>query len=67
MSNLTHIFSEGQRVNCKLEDGRFEESVIKEVHEDHLIIDVPCVSDHCWYEEGFNLDKVFPIYNDVRW
>lgn len=65
MSNLKHLFHVGQKVNCKLEHGEFEESTIKEVYSDHLIIDVPSVSDHCWYEEGFNLDKVFPIYKFI--
>ena len=33
----------------------YSEGVVKEVHADHLIIDVPNVSDHMWLED-FNAD-----------
>ena len=62
MSNLTHIFYRGQKVICRTELGMIE-SIIKEVYEDHIIVDVPTISDHMWYEEGFNLSDVFPAYN----
>lgn len=62
MQNLTHIYQVGQKVRCRM-DGKFFKGTIKEVHEDHLIIDIPDVSDHCWFEPGFNLCDVFPEYN----
>lgn len=65
MVNLTHIFHVDQKVYCRLDNGDFEESIVKEVYEDHLIIDVPSISDHCWYEEGFNLGRVYPIDNFI--
>lgn len=62
MANLTHLFKIGQkvRVNC---DGKFFNGTVKETHEDHIIVDVPEISNHMYYEEGFNLDTVYPEYN----
>ena len=62
MANLTHLFQENQTVYCITELGLIR-STVKEVYEDHLIIDVPHISDHMWYEEGFNLKDVYPEYN----
>lgn len=28
-----------------------------------VLIDVPSISDHMWYEQDFNLDEVYPLYN----
>ena len=44
-------------------DGVIQKGTVKEVAEDHLIVDMPTVSDHCYFEEGFNLDCVYPDYN----
>ncbi len=62
MSNLQHIFTEGQKVRCNM-DGVMQKGTVKEVTEEHIIVDVPTVSDHCYFEEGFNLDCVYPDYN----
>lgn len=66
MSDLTHIFSIGQKVKCAFYD-EFEVIMyngrVKEVYEDHIIVDVPKVSDHCWFEKDFNIDSVYPDYN----
>ena len=62
MADLTHLFSIGQKVRCKL-DGKFYDGTITEMHKDHIIVDVPNISDHCWFEEGFNMDCVYPEYN----
>lgn len=62
MANLTHLFKVNQQVKCDF-DGTFHNGTIKEVYEDHLIVDVNGISDHCYYEEGFNLDTIYPIYN----
>lgn len=48
MSNLTHLFSVGQKVRCNT---------------DHIIIDIPEVSNHCWFENDFNIGDVYPEYN----
>lgn len=62
MSNLTHIFKVGQKVKCDM-DGKMHDGVVKETYDDHIIVDIPEVSDHCWFEPGFNIDCVYPDYN----
>ena len=62
MSNLTHLFKVGQKVKCRL-DGEMFKGTVKEVYADHIIVDVPEVSDHCWFENGFNMDCIYPEYN----
>ena len=61
-SNLTHIFKVGQNVKCNL-DGKLYKGIVKETHEDYIIVDIPEVSDHCWFEQGLNLSDVYPEYN----
>ena len=62
MADLTHLFSIGQKVRCKL-DGKSYDGIVTETHTDHIIVDVPEISDHCWFENGFNMDCVYPDYN----
>jgi hypothetical protein len=62
MANLTHLFSTGQKVRCKL-DGVFYKGTVKETCDDHIIVDIPQISDHCWFEEGWNIEDVYPEYN----
>ena len=62
MSNLTHIFKVGQKVKCDM-DGKMHNGVVKEIYDDHIIVDIPEVFDHCWFESGFNIDCVYPDYN----
>lgn len=62
MANLTHLFKIGQNVKVNM-DGKFFKGTVKETYEDHIIINVPEISDHCYFEEGFNLDTVYPEYN----
>lgn len=40
-------------------DGKFFNGTVKETYEDHIIIDVPEISDHMWYEEGLNIGDVY--------
>lgn len=61
-ADLTHLFKEGQIVRCRL-DGEFYKGTVKEVKNDHIIVDIPEVSDHCWFEQGLNIEDVFPEYN----
>jgi len=49
MADLTHIFKVGQRVKCRMDED-IHDGVIKETFKDHVIIDIPDVSDHCWFE-----------------
>lgn len=44
MADLTHIFKVGQRVKCRMDED-IHDGVIKETFKDHVIIDVPDVSD----------------------
>ena len=68
MADLTHLYSIGQKVKCLFDDPddvrrRFLDGTVTETAPDHIIIDVSGVSSHCWYEEGLNLDSVYPAYN----
>lgn len=62
MSNLSHLFKIGQSVKCNM-DGEFYDGIIKEAHTNHIIVDIPDISDHCWFENEVNMDCVYPIYN----
>ena len=62
MSNLTHLFKVGQKVKCNF-DGTLHSGIVKETYTDHIIVAVPDISDHCYFEEGFNMDCVYPDYN----
>lgn len=65
MADLTHLFKTEQEVRCNL-DGIFYDGKVKEVYTDHIIVDIPNVSDHCWFENGFNIGDVYPSYNFGR-
>lgn len=64
MANLTHLFKIGQKVRCKNDDfdavEKFDDGIVKEVHEDHIIINLTELDVDMYYEEGFNLDMVYP-------
>ena len=62
MSNLKHLFKVDQKVKCKIDD-EFFDGKVKETHEDHMIVDIPEISNHCWFENGFNIGDVYPNYN----
>ena len=62
MSNLTHLNKERKKVKCNF-DGKLYDGTVRETYTDHIIVDVPNISDHCWFEEGFNMDCVYPEYN----
>lgn len=62
MANLTHLFHIEQKVMCNTELGLLW-GTVKEVFSDHILVDIPEISDHMWYEEGWNLDEVYPEYN----
>ena len=62
MANLIHLFKVGQEVRCNM-DGTFYKGTVKETYTDHIIVDIPDVSDHCWFESGFNIGDVQPVYD----
>ena len=66
MSNLTHLFKVGQKVVWMSEEcGQIKKynGTVKETYPDHIIVDIPAISDHCYFEQGFNLDEIYPDYN----
>ena len=62
MSDLTRLFKIGQKVKCNF-DVALHDGTVKETYTDHIIVDVPDISDHCYFENGFNMDCVYPDYN----
>lgn len=65
MNDLTHLFKVGQKVICKMDENSCR-GIVKETYNDHIIVDIPELSDHCWFEEGFNMDCVYPEYNFMK-
>lgn len=61
MANLTYLFHVGQKIKCNF-GGKFYKGTVKETYPDHIIVDVPEISDHCWFEEGFNIGDVYSDY-----
>jgi hypothetical protein len=63
MSDLRHLWKVGQQCVAVM-DGKKRQGTVKEVYEDHVIVDIPTVSDHCWFESGLNLDALYPLYKN---
>lgn len=59
---MSNLFKIGQAVRVNV-DGKFYKGTVKETYYDHIIVDVPEISDHLWYESGFNMDTIYPEYN----
>lgn len=69
MTNLTHLFHIGQQVKCRFEAYakiEWHNGVVTETYPDHIIVYLEDLDIRCWYEEGFNIGDVYPIYNEVR-
>lgn len=62
MSDLTHLFSVGDKVQCKV-DHIFFKGTVKETYQNHIIVDIPEISDHMWFENGVNIGDVYPENN----
>lgn len=63
-NNLKHLFKIGQKVRYySAELKRFYKGTVKEIYTDHIIVDIPEISDHLWFEEDFNLGNLYPEYN----
>ena len=61
MANLTHLFKIGENVKYVVNDfdeKRIYDGTVKEVAADHVLVDIPEISDHMWFEEGMNLDML---------
>ena len=57
MADLAHLFKAKQKVRYHDPDtGGWHNGEIKEIHPDHVIVDIPDISDHCWFEEDLNLE-----------
>lgn len=67
MANLTHLFYINQKLKIKNNDfdsvKNFNNGIVKEVYEDHIIVTDTDLGVDGWFEEGFNMDCLFPIYN----
>lgn len=67
MADLTHLFTVGQKVRIKNTDfdaiKKFNNGVVKETYEDHIIVTNTDLDFNGWYEEGFNIDCIYPVYN----
>ena len=67
MANLAHLFHVGQKVRISNNDfdslQKWDDGVIKEAHEDHIIVTETKTNTDGWYEEGFNIDLIYPDYN----
>lgn len=67
MANLAHLFKVNQKVKIKNDDfdaiQKFYNGVIKEVYTDHIIVTNKDLDFDGYYEEGFNMDCIFPDYN----
>ena len=46
-------------VRCRL-DEKYYKGTVKETYPDHIIVDIPEISKHCWFENDFNMDCVYP-------
>ena len=62
MTDLTYFFMIGQKVKCNM-DGELFDGIVKEVFKNHIIVDIPGISDHCWFKNGVNMDCIYPNYN----
>lgn len=70
MANLTHLWKVGQKVRYLSDDevvygglATWHNGTVTQTYEDHIIVDIPDISDHMWFEEGLGLDKLYPEYN----
>ena len=66
MANLTHLFKIGENIKYVVNDfdeKKIYDGTVKEVAADHVLVDIPEISDHMWFEEGMNLDMLYPAYN----
>lgn len=46
MSKLQHLFKVGQNVKCGI-DGIMQKGIVTEAHDDHIIVDIPEINNHC--------------------
>lgn len=70
MANLTHLFKVGQEVKVESEEFgevNFYDGIVKEVYEDHIIVTNLDLGIDGYYEEGFNLEWIYPAYNFTSW
>lgn len=67
MSDLTHLFTVGQKVRIKNDDfdskRKWDKGTIKETYPDHIIVHFDEFDYDGYFEHGFGLDRVFPEYN----
>lgn len=69
MSDLTHLFHVGQKVNHIHEEeftGKVlkEPCYVKETYPDHIICHNIKFDFDFWVEEGMNIGEIYPEYNE---
>lgn len=67
MANLAHLFHVGQKLKIRNDDfdslQKWDDGVVKETYPDHIIVTETKTNTDGWYEEGFNIDMLYPDYN----
>lgn len=66
MADLTHLFKVEQNVKIRCEEfGEVDiyNGIVKEVYVDHIIVKNTDLNINGYYEEGFNIDWIYPDYN----
>lgn len=71
MKYLASSFVKDQRVKCIFDDGPLGKKwelvgkvTLVDANEGYILVDVPDISDHCRYEEGFNLESSYIVPMD---
>ena len=73
-ADFTHLWKVGQKIRYASKDEELEwatgqekvtwyKGTVKEVYPDHLIVDVPDICDHLWFQDNFNLNALYPEDN----
>ena len=57
----THLTN--TEVLSAMADNLCKRGIVKETYTDHIIVDIPEISDHCWFENNLNMDCVYPENN----
>lgn len=68
MTNYNALFKIGQPVRWYNSDfdvigNRWNKATVKEIHNDHIVINITDIDVDMWVEDGFGLDRVYPEYN----
>ena len=66
MSNLTHLFKVGQKVKINTKEygsvTNVSDGTVVETNENYIIVHDDDLDYDGWYENGFNIGSIQPIY-----